>query len=125
MKQLTMFKVPKKDVVKLDPLAQFIEEFLVEYHFGEDNGISMSDLAMFFNITTRVVRRQITEIRLYGTYYIVGSVKGYYAVDRDEYVDRKMTNKTVNSMKRLVKINPDLIYLLYSELNEIKKELQE
>lgn len=123
MKQLSMFKVLDKESNNLDPLAQVIEEYLVEYHFGEDDPISMKNLAKLFNIRERQVRKLVNQIRTEGTYHIVGSIKGYFAVNKDEYVDHKMKATTVNSMKRLIKSNPKMINSLYYTLNEIKKEM--
>ena len=123
MKQLTMFKVICNKNDELDPLAQYIEEYLVEYHFGEDDPLPMKELAGLFSINERLVRKMVNEIRVNGTYYIVGSIKGYYAVKKHEYIDYKMKAKTVNSMNRLVKSNPKMLNSLYLALNELKKEM--
>lgn len=123
MKQLTMFKDLENKAVKLDKESADIESYLVFFHFGTHKAIPMKKLAGIFNINDRALRRVISNIRMNGEFYIVGSIKGYYAVKRDDFIDNKMKTRTVNSIRRLVKSNPELIGIMYQELNDIKKEL--
>lgn len=115
-----MSKITKHEY---DNLAIKIEEYISRNHYGGKTGVKMLNLANIFEVTDRVIRDKITAIRLYGKFYIKGSHKGYYAIDNNNVVDNQLVKTTVNSIKRQVAVNPDVLNIFYSEMNKIKQSI--
>ena len=104
-----------------DNLAIKIEEYISRNHYGGKTGIKMLNLANIFEVTDRVIRDKITAIRLYGKFYIKG--KGYYAIENNNVVDGQLVKIVMNSIKRQVAVNPDVLNIFYSEMNKIKQSI--
>lgn len=124
MQQLNIFEYGDKPKRILSLQADKIQEFFIKNSFGENNKISMTVLAKKFNIKQRELRNLITEIRLYGSIY-VKSQNGYWGVVRKDIMkDDILLKRTLNSIERMVIIDPNLFSLFYSKLNELKRELR-
>ncbi len=124
----------QQDITAYDPnltkLENRIKDYIFKHHKGYENGISQKNLSSVFGLgyeedggrNVRYIMVNITEksmIDFDSGYY------GYFACipEKGEIRNGNRINRTLGTIKTIVKSNPNTLNLFYKELNELKAEL--
>ncbi|MFH8093208.1 MAG: hypothetical protein QXM38_04675 [Candidatus Aenigmatarchaeota archaeon] len=109
---------------QLTDLENEIKSYVYSYHKGKKNGISMSDLAIKFNVSERKVRDLMERITKKSVIDFDSGDDGYFACEAGEPRDWNRVKRALGMIRRICEGYPKRIEIFYKELNTLKNELR-